>query len=276
MKSFRSDPLSALVEAARTDLPNPAQLKALGVELSQSACASSAAGASLGGLFGSTAAAVKVVGIACTLGVVTVGVTHQEQVAELLSGSEVAPVVASHFPEGESSDRGSVQQIAPQKTEMQQAERVAPSVLQPELEPRDVGSPSRQRASNSTEKSAKSGPLAVVDFTRAPGKENQDLAKNPGFHLSEIQMIELAHQALPSDPARALALSQQHEQHFSHGRLSVERRVLTIKALFQLGRTEAARLALRSFGASYPDSVHLPHLRNLLASNADKIGTKEH
>lgn len=284
MKLLRNDPLSALVEAARTDLPSAAQLKALGVELGQAASASAAAGVSLGSVFGSTAAAVKVVGIACTLGAVTVGVTHQERLKGLLSDSQVRSAVAPSFQEGELSVRGSVQQTAALKAEAPQGEPVTRPAWTPELERREVAPRSHLRASKSNEETARSDPLAGsgtvtvtdTDTPRGPSGGNQGLKDQTVLQLSEIQLIELAHQALAKDPARALALSQQHEQHFSHGRLNVERRVLAIKALFQLGRTEAAQRALESFSASYPGSVHLPHLRHLLAPNADKIGTSEH
>lgn len=74
--------------------------------------------------------------------------------------------------------------------------------------------------------------------------------------LSEAALLEQARSALASDPARALALTQQHQTRFPSGVLKQEREVIAIEALRRLGRSQAATERAGSFEQAFPDSAH--------------------
>ena len=81
---------------------------------------------------------------------------------------------------------------------------------------------------------------------------------------SELQLLERAQQTLGADPARALAIAEQHRQRYAHGEFAQEREMIAIEALMALGQTERAAARARAFARRYPDSSHLPHLRDLV------------
>lgn len=86
----------------------------------------------------------------------------------------------------------------------------------------------------------------------------------PADPAAELRLLELAQQALRNDPARALAITEQHRQRFAHGQFAQEREMLAIEALVALGQRDRAEARARAFSRRYPDSSHLPHLRDLV------------
>jgi hypothetical protein len=80
----------------------------------------------------------------------------------------------------------------------------------------------------------------------------------------EGALLLRARQVLTSDPAAALALTQQHARRFPTGTLVPEREVLAIEALNELGRVSEARSRFDTFRARYPQSPHLARLQALL------------
>lgn len=87
---------------------------------------------------------------------------------------------------------------------------------------------------------------------------------SPSDPVAELHLLELAQQALRSDPARALAIAEQHKQRFARGQFAQEREMLAIQALVALGQNDRAAARARAFARRYPDSSHLPHLRDLV------------
>jgi hypothetical protein len=86
-------------------------------------------------------------------------------------------------------------------------------------------------------------------------------ASNPAPRSSrapanEALLLERARRALASDPARALALTKQHQQSFPNGLLKQEREVIAIEALRRLGKAEQAGERAGRFEKQYPDSAH--------------------
>lgn len=73
---------------------------------------------------------------------------------------------------------------------------------------------------------------------------------------SEAALLEQARTALASDPARALALTRQHQARFPSGVLKQEREVIAIEALRRSGQSKAASERAGSFEQAYPDSAH--------------------
>ena len=81
----------------------------------------------------------------------------------------------------------------------------------------------------------------------------------------EPQLIERARKALASEPRRALSLTQEHQRRFPSGALVIERDVIALEALARSGQGVEAMRRARAFEAKYPQSIHLPRVRALLA-----------
>jgi hypothetical protein len=87
----------------------------------------------------------------------------------------------------------------------------------------------------------------------APGKVQ---ARHQTPSTRESALLQRAQGALSSDPARALALTDQHRRSFPSGALSEEREAIAIQALRGLGREPEARARAARFETKYPNSVH--------------------
>jgi hypothetical protein len=81
---------------------------------------------------------------------------------------------------------------------------------------------------------------------------------------TEAQLLQRAQQALPGDPAKALALAEAHLTRFRGGNLAQEREVIAVSALVALGKTSEARSRAARFVQSYPRSAHRPGIEALL------------
>ena len=81
----------------------------------------------------------------------------------------------------------------------------------------------------------------------------------------EGALLLQARRALASDPAAALALTQEHARRFPAGDLVLEREVLAIEALVGLGRRSDARARLDAFERRFPQSLPIARLERLLA-----------
>jgi hypothetical protein len=90
--------------------------------------------------------------------------------------------------------------------------------------------------------------------------------QHPAAQASEAALLERARRALSADPARALALTRQHQQRFPNGILNQEREVIAIEALRRLGKGAEASERAGSFEKQYPGSAH----RRALESGAGK------
>jgi hypothetical protein len=98
-------------------------------------------------------------------------------------------------------------------------------------------------------------PLPVKPKPPAPASPSSS-ASTP----SELELIRAARATLGSDPARALALTQQHAQAYPGGALVQEREVLAIEALVRLGQATTARQRAEAFAAAHPESAYVPRL----------------
>lgn len=72
----------------------------------------------------------------------------------------------------------------------------------------------------------------------------------------EHRLLRAARGALPANPARALALTREHEGRFPRGVLVQEREVIAIRALALLGDRDGARKKAEGFEDAYPESPH--------------------
>jgi len=69
----------------------------------------------------------------------------------------------------------------------------------------------------------------------------------------EVRLLGRARTALASDPAEALALTQESQREFPQGVLSEEREAIAILALSQLGRTREAQARGKAFLGRFPN-----------------------
>lgn len=89
----------------------------------------------------------------------------------------------------------------------------------------------------------------------------------------EWRTLRAARQAVSTDPARALALVQEHAQKFPHGMLCQEREAIAIDALARLGRTGEAQERATAFAGRFPASPY--RRRNEVSlSRSVKSGSK--
>lgn len=73
---------------------------------------------------------------------------------------------------------------------------------------------------------------------------------------SEVALLDQARGSLATNPARALALTEEHRRRFPKGALSQEREVIAIEALKKLGRGTEAKKRGDAFSAENPDTIH--------------------
>jgi hypothetical protein len=95
----------------------------------------------------------------------------------------------------------------------------------------------------------------------APGAPSASSAPRPTAGAArpaetEAELLERARNALSANPARALALTEQHRAHFPAGVLAQEREVIAIQALKRLGRTDEAAERSAAFARRYPNSAY--------------------
>lgn len=104
-------------------------------------------------------------------------------------------------------------------------------------------------------------PVVAVEPSHAAPRSPAPV--DPG---AEFALLQRAREALATDPAAALRVTDEHRRTFPRGRLSEEREVLAIEALAALGRWPAARARAERFERRYPGSVHHDRLAALLAT----------
>jgi hypothetical protein len=100
-----------------------------------------------------------------------------------------------------------------------------------------------------------------VELNHEPKKSPPPVAST----WDEPQLIERARKALGSEPRRALFLALEHQRRFPSGALATERDLIALEALARSGQTAEAARRGKAFIARYPNSIHLPRVRALLA-----------
>jgi hypothetical protein len=92
----------------------------------------------------------------------------------------------------------------------------------------------------------------------APGAPEQTATR------PELELISEAQRALRTDPAHALALSEQHARSYPHGRFNEDREEIAISALWALGQHAEGRTRAEAFLARHPRSLAAPRVARLL------------
>jgi hypothetical protein len=91
----------------------------------------------------------------------------------------------------------------------------------------------------------------------------------------ELALLARSQAALERDPRAALALAEEHRQHYPRGVFTEEREMLAIEALQKLRRKPDAVARARAFVALYPSSPHARRVRALLDSAVGGGATHE-
>ena len=109
---------------------------------------------------------------------------------------------------------------------------------------------------------------AAARARERPGARKPAAAPMPASRdsLAELELLEQAHRALVTDPARALVATETHAQRFPASQFAQERELIAIEALRQLGRSDEARVRGERFLALHPHSSHARKVRALIAA----------
>jgi len=102
-------------------------------------------------------------------------------------------------------------------------------------------------------------PSQVSDEGAKPAEAALEAQPKPAHGApkpSEASLLGQAQRALKSDPARALAITREHKRLYPAGALSQEREVIAIEALARLNRKGSAQEKANQFSQKYPESAH--------------------
>jgi hypothetical protein len=89
---------------------------------------------------------------------------------------------------------------------------------------------------------------------------------NSADPTSELYLLTRARRVLLNDPARSLALIDEHTRDYPRGMFVEEREVLAVEALLRAGKEHEAKSRGASFLRSHPGSAHIVRIRELLQS----------
>lgn len=136
----------------------------------------------------------------------------------------------------------------PSPSSPRESREIAPPVV-------SVSPPALQRPA--PEPSAEIAPAPRVDeVPSASATVSAAAAPRARAQPNEAALLEQARRALAADPARALALTRQHQQRFPNGVLNQEREVIAIEALRRLGKASEAGDRAGAFEKQFPGSPH--------------------
>ncbi|HEY6556848.1 MAG TPA: hypothetical protein VI072_06230 [Polyangiaceae bacterium] len=223
--------LRELVAHAKQDLPSSSQLNTLATRLGPILAGSALVAAS--SATGAAAAAGKGVAAAAqaTLGATALKVGGAAVLAATIAGGTYWAASETN-PSPPTRSATSQTHSAPQTP--LRAEPPAPAQSAPEAVPAPAPEPSSKVRT------------VPAQPNRAPAPRAAD----------ESTLLRQAQSQLKSNPARALALTQEHRRQFPNGALAQEREVIAIDALARLGQGSEAQKRARDFDERYPGSAH--------------------
>ncbi|HEX4339098.1 MAG TPA: hypothetical protein VH062_24490 [Polyangiaceae bacterium] len=248
------DPFVQALEAARDDLPNDEQLARMAAAFSPFGGAAKASGfwspkrkLRVRSLQAAAVALAAAVGVGATVKLLNPFSFTKTEVAE-------APVQEP----GPSPQPGVVKR--PRVT----APMVVP--VAPSAEEPTERAPEPKPRAPSASASVHHEPVATAQPSR-PSQADLPSTDMDGPE-NETALLERAHHALGSSPARALALTEEHRRAYPAGVLGQESDLIAIEALVALGRDGDARSAAARFRTRYPSSAHLRRIDRLLGNAA--------
>ena len=120
--------------------------------------------------------------------------------------------------------------------------------------------PKQEQAPTAPNTESSEGHASTDASRRSPSQSQSAPGANktssPRKLPTEAQLLSQARHALENAPKQALALIQAHEKNYPRGVLTQEREVLKVKALQNLGQTEAAAATEKQFRTEHPESIH--------------------
>jgi hypothetical protein len=233
--------VKSLIEEGRKELASPSQLAAVAARLGPvlggggGPGGTGPGGAGSGAAHPASVAAPKAagLGLAKGLGIAALGAATLVTVLRVVTTPQQAAIPLTLTPEG------------PQPTEPV----VPPDLLSP-------------LASLTPPEPSTAPPMphhGEVATPAAPVKRDP----NAG---AELRMLTEAQDALPADPAKALAICNDAARRFPSGAFGQEREALAIQALTGLGKTDEAHKRADAFYVAYPDSPLARRIKEVLAS----------
>jgi hypothetical protein len=155
--------------------------------------------------------------------------------------------------------------VAPKASATPVIERHEPARVEPA--PRVQSSFAIPEPSHAIPLSSPPSPLtASKPSVDVEGPRNDGASPAPANQApTEGALLLQARRAMASDPAKALALTDEHARRFPSGDLGPEREVLAIEALCALKRRAEAHARLDAFRRQFPQSLHVARLERLLA-----------
>lgn len=109
-------------------------------------------------------------------------------------------------------------------------------------------------------------PLPSASVSAAPSAKPPHVTPPSDDPEAEAQLLHRAQDALSRAPAQALALGQEHARRFPRGLLVQEREVLAIDALLRLEHRAEAERRAEAFARAFPNSSHRRRIETLLAT----------
>jgi len=93
-----------------------------------------------------------------------------------------------------------------------------------------------------------------------------------GTLAEELALVEAIRATVDTDPRQALRLAAEHERAYPDGALGLDRELLSIEALFRLGRDAEAEARADQLLTRHAGSPHATRLRGLLAAHRARSG----
>jgi hypothetical protein len=178
------------------------------------------------------------------------GSVHPAPVSLLggVAGSKVLAVAASIWLMGGITGAALYRVLRPTEVRVVYVDRPTRSAASPKEPDPEASAAPASGASSAT-------PSAAPARSAADRANSGSGADSPSDLARERALLDIARaDAAQGEPARVLAVVEQHRQRFPHGRLAEEREALAIRALLSLGRRPEAEARARAFRAAYPNS----------------------
>ncbi|MET0343632.1 MAG: hypothetical protein ABW252_21650 [Polyangiales bacterium] len=103
----------------------------------------------------------------------------------------------------------------------------------------------------------------------APKKGERGQRSRAPDLMSELALLQRARRIVLRDPARALAITEEHARDYPRGVFMEERELLAVQALLGTNRRAAAERRAQQFRKTHPSSVHAHRMNVMLDGSKD-------
>jgi hypothetical protein len=249
--------LARALEMARSDIPDSAAMSEIETSLAPFLTKSGRSNpVSVRPVAAGAAASFKFLLAAVVAAASVGGAVHYLRSAPKMNEPVALPAAASA--PHESTERTAARRAEPAPTESPAPETSAPAPDEPSTPAVHASDrPNGVIAQKATAIAPSSSATSAAAFPEATGS-------------AEVALLERAAHLLGSDPAGALALTQEHAREYPAGALTQEREFVAIEALRALGRTSEANARIDQFMARFPHSAHLRRLEQFRGATSDE------